>query len=430
MSDVVIIGAGVIGCSIAVELSRRGHNTVNLERGPAAGCGSTMSSSAVIRTSYSTPTGVNFSYEGVQYWRNWAEHIGVDDELGLVQFRDCGQLMMLTDPTDYSHKVKALWEALDVPFETLSLDDLAHRFPWMDTGRFGPPTVPDDDAFWDDTWGHISGAILTPDAGYVSDPQLAAHNLQHATEAAGGRFQFGATVTVVDQSNEAVRGVTLGDGTAISADIVINCAGPHSPVINKMADVFDAMQIKTAPMRQEVHHLPGPDVDYQERGVVMADDDLGFYSRPEVGGNMLLGGIEAACDVLEWLDDADDFSPLVSDYWETQVLRANRRFPDLGVPHQRQGTAGVYDVSDDWVPIYDRTDLAGFYVAIGTSGNQFKNAGSSGHVMAELIEAVEAGHDHDAEPLQIAGAFTGRIIDMGAFSRNREISHTSMSVNG
>ena len=83
------------------------------------------------------------------------------------------------------------------------------------------------------------------------------------------------------------------------------------------------------------------------------------------------------------------------------------------------------------MPIYDRTDLDGFYVAIGTSGNQFKNAGVAGHCMAELIEAVESGHDHDADPLVVEGRYTGLPIDMATFSRNREVNpNSSMSVHG
>lgn len=110
------------------------------------------------------------------------------------------------------------------------------------------------------------------------------------------------------------------------------------------------------------------------------------------------------------------------------MLRASRRMPELGVPHQKKGIADLYDVSDDWVPVYDRTDLDGFYVAIGTSGNQFKNTGVAGCVMAELITAVEDGLDHDRDPLVIKGRYTGLPIEVGFFSRNRDPSATSMSV--
>ncbi len=430
--DVLIVGAGVIGCSIATELARRGHRTLNLDRGRSAGSGSTASSSAVVRFSYSTANGVHLSWEGLQYWLNWADHIGVGDELGLVEYQRCGQLMLMRTPDDYSHQVRDLWQELDIPFESFTEAALRERFSFLDTGIYGPPTLPDDDEFWKSSTGTMLGAIYSPDAGYISDPQLAAHNLQMAAEAAGGEFRFGSEVVAINQADGAVTGVTLADGTVVDCPIVVNVAGPHSAVINEMAGVRDSMAIKTAPMRQEVHHVPAPpDVDINAHGMVMADDDVGFYCRPELGNNLLIGSIEPECDVLEWIDDADDFHPGISELWETQVLRANRRFPDLGMPHQRRGLAGVYDVSDDWMPIYDRTDLDGFFVAIGSSGNQFKNAGAAGHIMAELIEAVAAGHDHDGEPLQVTGAFTGRPIDVGAFSRNRVVNaDSSMSVQG
>ena len=64
--------------------------------------------------------------------------------------------------------------------------------------------------------------------------------------------------------------------------------------------------------------------------------------------------------------------------FHSQVTRAARRLTDLSVPNKAVGIAGVYDVADDWTPIYDRTDLAGYYVAMGSNGNQFKNAPLAG----------------------------------------------------
>jgi glycine/D-amino acid oxidase-like deaminating enzyme len=81
----------------------------------------------------------------------------------------------------------------------------------------------------------------------------------------------------------------------------------------------------------------------------------------------------------------------------------------------------VYDVSDDWAPIYDRTARRGFYVAIGTSGNQFKNAPVVGQLVATLIGAVEEGHDHDQDPLTMRLPRTGHTIGLDAFSRLRVV---------
>jgi sarcosine oxidase subunit beta len=91
----------------------------------------------------------------------------------------------------------------------------------------------------------------------------------------------------------------------------------------------------------------------------------------------------------------------------------------------------LYDVADDWIPIYDKSDLPGFYMAIGTSGNQFKNAGVAGFLMAELIDACENGRDHDVEPVSVAARFTRLTLNAGFYSRRREINpESSFSVNG
>ena len=152
--------------------------------------------------------------------------------------------------------------------------------------------------------------------------------------------------------------------------------------------------------------------------------------RADTGENILTGSVGAQ-DEVELPVDPDDFDRNLSTQAIEPLYRLAQRIPTLGIPNTLSGVADLWDVSDDWIPIYDRTDLAGFYVAIGTSGNQFKNAGVAGHMMAELIEAVEAGHDHDAEPLQVTARYTGLNLDMATFARNRQINaDSSMTVHG
>ena len=266
----------------------------------------------------------------------------------------------------------------------------------------------------------------------MSDPQLSCHNLQRGAEANGAEFWFDAEVVSVDREKDRVSGVTLNDGRSVEAPVVINVAGPHSYIINQIAGVYNSMNIKTKALRHEVHHVPAPEgFDFMNKGVVAADNDSGIYFRPEVGNHILIGSGDPDCDPREYVDPDNYDTSLSQSQWEAQVLRANRRIPSLGVPHQKKGIVDLYDVSDDWLPIYDRTDLDGFYVAIGTSGNQYKNAGVAGHMMAELVIAVEAGHDHDHDPLVVTGAYTGCDLHIGFFSRNREINpDSSMTVHG
>jgi sarcosine oxidase subunit beta len=187
------------------------------------------------------------------------------------------------------------------------------------------------------------------------------------------------------------------------------------------------MTIRTRPMRHEAHIAPAPQsIDFEHDGAIIGDLDQGMYFRPAPGNNVFVGSTDPECDGHEWVDSMDGLNREVTEpLWNRQMMRVAKRLPEFGVPLQRRGVAEAYDVSTDWGPIYDRTDLDGFFVAIGTSGNQFKNACVASHLMSELITAVGAGHDHDHEPLVVHGRYTGTPIDMAAFSRNRAVNANS-----
>jgi sarcosine oxidase subunit beta len=203
-------------------------------------------------------------------------------------------------------------------------------------------------------------------------------------------------------------------------------------LINAMAGVTDDIRIGHRPLRQEVIAVPAPQgFGLDDGGPVVADLDIGQYFRPQAGGTLLVGGTEPACDPLEWVDDPDDFDDQATlEHWETSTLRLARRLPEFGVPTRPVGLAALYDASDDWVPIYDRSSLGGFYMACGTSGNQFKNAPLAGQFIRALVDAADAGIDHDAQPVQFTGRRTGRAIDLAAFSRRRDPAATSGTVMG
>lgn len=424
--DAIIIGAGIIGANLAFEMSKAGFATVNVDKLPAAGYGSTANSCAIVRCHYSTWPGVAMAYEGFHFWKDWADYLDADDERGLAGFVQCGGVFVGNDDR-YAEKVLPLFDEIGIEYEVWDAGELSAAIPGIDTGGFAPPKRPDDDDFWADPQSQITSAVYTPIAGYITDPQLATHNLQRAAEAKGGQFIFNRAVTGIQAVDGRVAGVELDDGTSIDAPIVVNVAGPHSFVINEMAGVADHMRIKTRALRHEVHHVPAPrGVDFERDGMLVGDDDLGTYFRPEVANHILVGSQDPECDPQIWVENPDEFERAITeDQWRAQVLRLARRLPGLGVPNERKGVVDLYDVSDDWIPIYDKTDLPGFYVAVGTSGNQFKNCHIAAHCLTRLIQAVEAGHDHDADPVEVEMPYTGLTIDMGAFSRNREINEAS-----
>ncbi len=430
--DVVIIGAGIIGANLGFEMSKAGYKTLNIEKLPAAGYGSTANSCAIVRCHYSTWPGVAMSYEGFHFWKNWEEYLETDDERGLAGFVQCGAVYV-GDSERYENKVLPLFDEIGVEYEVWDPGAMSEEVSFLDTGSYAPPKRPEDDAFWEDPPTQITSAVHTPIAGYITDPQLATHNLQRAAEAKGGEFMFNAEVADIRVVDGRVAGVTLENGTEIDAPIVVNVAGPHSFVINEMAGVADSMNIKTRALRHEVHHVPAPEgIDFETEGMLVGDDDLGTYFRPEVGNHILVGSQDPDCDPQIWVEDPDEFERAITeDQWKAQVLRLARRIPSLGVPSEKKGVVDLYDVSDDWIPIYDKTDLPGFYVAIGTSGNQFKNCHIAAYCLTKLIEAVESGHDHDGDPVKVEMPYTGLELDMSVFSRNREINKdSSFSVLG
>ncbi|MEX2628446.1 MAG: FAD-dependent oxidoreductase [Tistlia sp.] len=429
--DAIVVGAGVIGAAVGLELARKGWRTLNLDRLPTAGYGSTSGSCAIIRTHYSTVAGAALAYEGYFYWKDWAGHLSVEDERGLARFHETGCLVMKTEANDGLRRILANMRSLGIPCEEWDAATVRAKLPHLRLDRFAPAKRPEDPGFGEPTGGPLDGGVFFPAAGYVNDPQLSAHNLQRAAEAAGGAFRFNARVTAVRKdAGGRIAGVALEDGSELDAPVLVNVAGPHSFKVNEMAGATGDMTISTRALKQEVVHLPMPVEGWDERGIVTSDSDIACYTRPEKGNFLLVGSEDPECDPREWVDP-DAWDRNFTEQWRIQALRAAQRIPGLGIPSQMKGIVDLYDVSDDWIPIYDASAVPGFFMAIGTSGNQFKNAPVAGVMMAELIEKVQAGHDHDAEPLQLHLKHTGRTIDVGFYSRKREINkESSFSVLG
>lgn len=429
--DAVVIGAGVIGCGIAFALAKDGRKVVVVDANPAAGYGSTSSSTAIVRTFYSTHEGCALAWEGLNIWRDWKKFLGLEDEAVLAKYIDCGALILRNGEDDGIDQMCGHLSALGVAWEAWDLRRLSAHLPGIDTRGFAPPRRADDDHFGEDNGDRLTGALYFPDSGYVPDPQLAARNMADAARALGARFLFNTKVTGIERDEARVTGVRLADGETIASPVVINAGGPYSTIVNRMAGVLDDMAIRCRPLRQEVCHLARPDNLGGDAALILLDHDIGSYLRSEHNDSLVVGGMEPACDPMVWVDDPDALDRNPTEQWTHQVHRQALRFPRLGIPGQAKGLVDLYDVSDDWIPIYDRSALPGFYMAVGTSGNQFKNGPVAGRLMAGLIAYCEAGHDHDAEPYQFPLSLTGGTLDTAAFSRRRAVTaESSMGVLG
>jgi sarcosine oxidase subunit beta len=325
----------------------------------------------------------------------------------------------------------ALCEELRIPFEIWDADRIKERIPVYDLTSYWPAKRMEDAGFGEPGTGTVESGVFFPTAGYVTDPQLSTHNLQRAAEAKGGRFLFNSRVVEILKDGDQIKGLLLDNGTELHAPVVVNIAGPASAKINAMAGALDDMTITTRALRQEVVHVPAPkEFDFFNTVPVISDSDISCYCRPEHGNHILVGSEDPECDPREWVDD-EDYNREFTEQWTHQAYRYAQRVPSLEIPSKTKGVVDLYDVTEDWIPIYDKSQLPGYYMAIGTSGNQYKNAPIAGKMMASLIDYCENGGDHDVAPLQFHLPYIDRSMDVGFYSRKRPINkESSFSVLG
>ena len=415
--DAIIIGAGVIGCSISLALARRGIKTLNVDALPSAGYGSTSHSSAIVRPFYSHETSCALAHEARHRWLGWREFLGYTPG-PIARYIETGGLILVRDGTDHQYENNlSILDKVGVEFQILSPQEIEKKYPGMSLRAFGPPKSQHEEGFGEPVAGEITGGIFIPASGYVSDPQLAASNLQVAAEHKGSAFSFNVSVTDILLEAGAISGVQLSGGDIIRAPTLVNAAGPHSAVINDMAGITSSLNFTTRPHRHEVTYLAAPPGYRHDAGFIV-DLDAGVYQRPD-SADMLIGSADPDCDPPE-IVDPEDYNDQLTAQWTSQAVRAAQRWPELGIENNARGTVGLYDVSDDWIPIYDQTDLPGFYLAIGTSGNQFKNAPVVGDLMANVIE----NGAHDSSPSLLNLESLKRSIDLSFYSRKRDIQET------
>ncbi|MCL6282527.1 FAD-binding oxidoreductase [Ruegeria sp. 2012CJ41-6] len=430
--DAILIGTGVIGSAIAFEMAKAGWKTLSLDRNAQVGHGSTAGSCAIIRMHYSTFDGTAFAWEGYHYWRDWGQYLGLPEDADLAQFRETGCLVMKTEANGFLARHMKNSAALGCPFDELTPDQITKRLPVYALDSYAPAKRMDDPGFGHPNGGQLSGGVLWPNGGYVTDPALSAQNLMQAARQHGAEVRTGAEVVEILQSGGRVQGVKLACGEEIHAPVVVNVAGPGSALINGMAGVLEDMTIATRPLRQEVVHVPSPEgFDFESDGLIVSDSDIACYCRPEHGNHILIGSEDPECDPHQWCEDDAHYDTNFTDQWTTQAMRYAQRVPSLGIPSRMRGVVDLYDASTDWIPIYDRSSLPGFYMACGTSGNQYKNAPIAGKMMTALIAYCEGGGDHDANPLHFELPYLGKEVDVGFYSRKRPINEeSSFSVLG
>jgi glycine/D-amino acid oxidase-like deaminating enzyme len=429
--EVAVIGAGIVGASAAYQLAKSGRRVVLIDKAAGPGFGSTSASAAIIRFEYSQLATAATAWESRFIWRNLRDYLAAPADEPVAAFHQIGMLV-IDSPLFSREHLRRLFGELGAQWREYDPEALRSAYPGIDNGGFHPPKPVSSDEFWLEPAERI-GAVLTPEAGFVDDPRLAAENFARAAERQGATTLYKKRVVGIGRRGGNWR-LELDDGRTVEAPGVLNAAGPWSGEILRLAGVGGEFNVTTRPLRQEVHSVAAP-AGHNPPGrpfPLVNDEDLGYYLRPEPSGTWTVGGAEPECDALDWVDGPVDQVDLnrTRKAFEAQVTRAARRFPGIAIPTRPNGLAGVYDVASDWTPILDKTDAPGFHVGIGTSGNCFKHGPLLGEYLCAIIAAGDEGRDHDADPVVWRSQRNGRQIGLGFFSRLRQPLTTSGGASG
>ncbi len=191
---------------------------------------------------------------------------------------------------------------------------------------------------------------------------------------------------------ERVTGVTLADGTTISADLVVNAAGPWCNRLNELAGVD--LRWTLTPTRVQTVYRSWP--SELGRLPIGADVSTGIYFRPESGGQQVLVGSVLAEDEEEIVADPDDFKRVPdADFTEMKLAAFHHRIPGLEPRGEISGIAGLYTINrEDVHPVVGPTGRDGFWVANGFSGHGFKLAPAIGSMVAQAVSGRAHGFRH------------------------------------
>jgi sarcosine oxidase subunit beta len=372
-ADVVIVGGGAVGASIAYHLGQRGvgRGVVLLERN-TLGSGSTGRSAGGIRSQFSTEINIRFSLESVAFWRSFETRLGLP-----IDYHEIGYLFLAQSEAQRAQFERnvALQNQFGVPSRVVDADEMARLVPGLFTGDL------------------VAGAYSPGDA--LAGPNEATQAFATRAREAGVNIREGVVVTAVDVRGDRVLAVETTAGR-IETPTLINAAGPWAGILGQMAGV----DVPVKPYRRELFVSEAFD-EIPEIPLVI-DLSSGWYVRRE-GPGVLMSG---AKDSHSSFDTHIDWAGL-----PRIATVATHRLPAL--VRARFGTkawAGLYDVSpDDHAILGGVPEVAGLYCANGFSGHGFQHSPATGRVMAELIvDGRVTGLD--ITPLSITRFKTGELL--------------------
>lgn len=350
-AEAVIIGGGVMGCSILYNLALRGvTDTLLLERDLLAS-GSTSRSQAILRMHYSNEVTTRLAWDSLDIFRNFDEMVGIPSG-----YTKTGYFVIVGQEDREAMEANvAMQRGVGVDTSIVTAEDAREIAPMLATA--------DGESF-----------AYEPDSGYA-DPYSVTTGYANAARERGARVITASPATAVEIVGDRVTAVLTADGR-IETPIAVVAAGPWSgPFLRNIG-----VDVPLTPIRHQVVMLRRPH-DVVPEHPIIGDVVNDMSPRPDVGNITLIGVGEDEPAEPETFNQGVDMAMV-----EGTFSKLTRRMPGMAGALFRGGWSGLFTVTPDWHPVMDRVEgIEGLYLAIGFSGHGFKLSPMIGVVMSELI---------------------------------------------
>ncbi len=379
-ANIVVIGGGVNGASVAMHLARMGAGKVVLvEKGHLAG-GASGRSGAMVREHYLHPTLVRMAMEASDIFHNFPDAIGGD-----ARFIQTGRVLFFGErDADAARANVEMNRELGVRIHTLTPSEIADLVPQANLDG-------------------IALGVYEPNSGYA-DPMATTYAYADRARDHGAEILTQTAVTEIKTAGGRVAAVQTERGL-IQTDAVVAAIGPW---VNKLAAPMGEF-LPVTPIRVQMVHLRRPP-SLESLGVNVIDYTTGAYFRVDAGHGTLVGGED-------WEDLSEVVNPdafglnadhdTITRFWD----RAKLRFPDFHAATQRGGYGSLYDMTPDGNPILDKSpNVQGLYWATGFSGHGFKLSPVVGRMVAEFVLHGQS-RDHPIHQFRAARFDEGDLLN-------------------
>jgi len=355
-ADIIIIGAGVHGTSLAFHLAQRGVKPIVLER-DFIGAGATGRSSGLVRMHYDVRQDSELAWVSFGYFRNWAERIG-----GECGFTRTGFLQIVArEDEEALRKNTVMHQDIGIASFLISADDVKRLTPSFVTNDFDV-------------------AAYEPESGYA-DPTGTTNAFMAAARAKGARLVQDCEVTGIQVEGGKVNGVETSQG-AFSGPVIVNAAGAWADKLNAMV----GLDLPFTTWRHDTMFVSRPkEMGPSHPAVIDFPNEM--YYRPETGGLMLVG-LEDGNPLGDSPDGDTDHA--IKGFVERAIERICQRIPVMENSYLHTAHGGYDGITPDQHPLLGQAGPEGFYLQCGMSGTGFKIAPAIGLCMSEFILDGEA----------------------------------------